>query len=88
MTSYLSGDMLDQEEPQSARHLPPIGSETTELALAGSPIIKTAALETDYHLTGVKLFLVLAGIGLAIFLFALDASVISTVSLGRSPEIL
>ena len=35
--------------------------------------------ETDHHLTGSKLYLVLGGLGLAIYLFALDIAVISTV---------
>jgi hypothetical protein len=35
--------------------------------------------ETTHHLTGSKLYLVLAGLGLAMYLFALDISVISTV---------
>ena len=37
--------------------------------------------ETDHHLTGSALFLVLGGLSLAIYLFALDISVISTVLL-------
>jgi hypothetical protein len=42
-------------------------------------IAQAPASETDHHLTGSKLYFVLTGIGLAIFLFALDVSIISTV---------
>ena len=42
---------------------------------------QNAESETDHHLTGSALFLVLGGLALAIYLFALDISVISTVLL-------
>lgn len=40
---------------------------------------KTTNTETDHYLTGSRLYLVIAGIGFAIYLFALDISVVATV---------
>ncbi|KAJ9647394.1 hypothetical protein H2204_000022 [Knufia peltigerae] len=39
---------------------------------------KTTNTETDHYLTGSRLYLVIAGIGFAIYLFALDISVVAT----------
>ena len=58
---------------------PAPGCESAELALERSTTPQSPAAETDYHLRCSKLYLVLAGIGLAIFLFALDISVVATV---------
>ncbi len=45
----------------------------------GESKIEEPKAEDTYHLTGSKLYLVLAGLGLAIYLFALDIAVIATV---------
>lgn len=47
--------------------------------------IERTEYETSQYLTGSKLYVVLGGLGLAIYLFALDIAVISTVSPGPLP---
>ena len=73
--------MRDAKESQAITTPPESGSDRAESVSEKRATVNSSALETDYHLTGSKLFFILAGIGLAIFLFALDISVISTVRL-------
>ncbi len=71
--------MLDAKEPQATVASPGRGSDSANAVPPQPTVVKSPASEIDYHLTGSKLYVILAGIGLAIFLFALDISVVSTV---------
>lgn len=72
--------MLDDKEPQPTINMPSRGSEKDDSDLERPEVAQVPKEETNYYLTGSKLYLILAGIGLTIYLFALDVSVISTVS--------
>lgn len=72
--------MLDDKEPQPTVDIPSRDSQKDESDLETPEVSQAPKAEVDYYLTGPKLYLVLGGIGLAIYLFALDVSVISTVS--------
>jgi hypothetical protein len=53
--------------------------EDVEAKMQRVATTQSVSSETTHHLTGSKLYLVLGGLGLAIYLFALDISVIATV---------
>ena len=71
--------MPEEKEPHSTTASTGPGSDSAESVSVIPATATSPALETEYYLTGSKLYLVLLGVGLAIFLFALDVSVISTV---------
>jgi hypothetical protein len=70
---------LKADEPKVAVSLRTslAGGDDKKPITAPAPV---TIVEKDLYLTGSKLYLVLLGLGLAIFLFALDISIISTVS--------
>ncbi|OCT44541.1 putative HC-toxin efflux carrier TOXA [Cladophialophora carrionii] len=70
--------MLAGTGPHSTTGTPASSPESTRSVLEKPTIAQVPVSESDYYLTGSKLYLVLTGIGLAIFLFALDVSIIST----------
>lgn len=57
------------------------GTDNVATVETSQAITKATDPETDHYLTGSRLYLVIAGIGLAIYLFALDISVVATVRL-------
>jgi hypothetical protein len=71
--------MSAEQEARSTTGTPASASDSTKSDLEKPVIAQAPVSETDHHLTGSKLYFVLTGIGLAIFLFALDVSIISTV---------
>jgi hypothetical protein len=72
--------MFDDKEPHSTLEMP--GPEFSSAEPVSEKLKTTSGeSETVHNLTGSKLYLVLGGLGLAIYLFALDVAVISTVRL-------
>lgn len=80
--------MLQSQEPQIINETPPSNSHDTETGSKAQDSTDNTGLETVHHLSGSRLYFVLGGLGLAIYLFALDFSVISTVSYMPSRNIL
>ena len=68
-----------QKAPQSTIATPASAPDLVEPVLENVEATRSISSETTYHLTGSKLYLVLGGLGLAIYLFALDISVLATV---------
>jgi hypothetical protein len=80
--------MSRSQQPQMINKTPPLNPHDTETGSKALDVPANTALETVHHLSGSRLYFVLGGLGLAIYLFALDFSVISTVCLLLSRNIL
>ncbi|OAP57427.1 hypothetical protein AYL99_08165 [Fonsecaea erecta] len=70
--------MLQPDKPEQAIAVTVPVTENVDTIASAQDASKTTESETAHHLTGSRLFLVLGGLGLAIYLFALDIAVIST----------
>ncbi|KIW11735.1 hypothetical protein PV08_09007 [Exophiala spinifera] len=70
--------MLDHKDPRSAVNVPSGGPDKDEADLEGPKAPQDPDEVPNYYLTGSKLYLILGGIGLTVYLFALDVSVIAT----------
>ncbi|OAG42461.1 hypothetical protein AYO21_03337 [Fonsecaea monophora] len=77
-TSYTGYDMLPPEKPEQATAVSIPVTENVDTITTPQNADQVAESEDAHHLTGSKLYLVLGGLGLAIYLFALDIAVIST----------
>ncbi|OQU94427.1 hypothetical protein CLAIMM_00785 [Cladophialophora immunda] len=70
--------MLPQDKLEQVTTVPVPITQNVNTISNTKDAVKTPESETAHHLTGSKLYLVLGGLGLAIYLFALDIAVIST----------
>ncbi|KIY01331.1 uncharacterized protein Z520_02883 [Fonsecaea multimorphosa CBS 102226] len=70
--------MLPPEKSEHATEVSIPVADNVDAISSTQDAIKATQSETAHHLTGSRLYLVLGGLGLAIYLFALDVAVIST----------
>ena len=72
------------EEPLPITGMTDTNADNIEAGSKTPGHVEKSESGTEYHLTGSRLYLVLLGLGLAIYLFALDIAVIATVCLCRA----